>query len=118
MGFLRSRTDRTGRRGERLAARALKRRGYRVLARRWRTPAGEIDLLCLEGGTFVVVEVKTTATGPLPAPRIDAAKRARLAAARRYVARLPVVHGARVRIDVVLVRLAPRDLRVTRDLRE
>jgi len=52
-----------GRSGERLAAAYLTLRGYRVMARRLRTPAAEIDLLCRRGRTLVIVEVKTRRAG-------------------------------------------------------
>ena len=48
-----------GRRGERLAARHLKRAGLKILARGWRGRAGEIDLIAREGRYTVFVEVKT-----------------------------------------------------------
>lgn len=48
-----------GRRGERRAARFLKRRGYRVLARNYHCPFGEIDLAASHRETIVFVEVKT-----------------------------------------------------------
>jgi putative endonuclease len=48
-----------GGRGERVAARHLKRRGYRVLVRNYRCPVGELDLVCSHGGLIVFVEVKT-----------------------------------------------------------
>ena len=50
-----------GRRGERVALRLLRRRGYRVLARNQRLSFGEIDLVCLapDRREVVFVEVKT-----------------------------------------------------------
>ena len=48
-----------GKRGEDLACRALRRRGYAVLARRYRTRWGEIDIVARDGDTLVFVEVKT-----------------------------------------------------------
>jgi putative endonuclease len=48
-----------GRLGEALAARDLRRRGWRLLARRLRTPAGEVDLLARRDGRLALVEVKT-----------------------------------------------------------
>lgn len=52
-----------GNRGERAAARFLKQRGYRILARQARNNAGEIDLIALDGETIVFVEVKTRSAG-------------------------------------------------------
>ena len=43
---------------EEQAARAYERRGARILARRHRSEAGEIDLIVREGDTLVFVEVK------------------------------------------------------------
>ncbi|MCO6435903.1 MAG: YraN family protein [Phycisphaerae bacterium] len=53
---------RLGRRGERRARRYLAERGHRVLARNFHCPAGEIDLITLDGDNVVFVEVKTRAS--------------------------------------------------------
>ena len=45
--------------GESLACEELQRRGYAVLARRYRTRGGEIDIVAAQGPTVVFVEVKT-----------------------------------------------------------
>jgi putative endonuclease len=50
--------ERRGLRAEGLAALWLTLKGYRVLARRVRTPAGEVDLIVRRGGAVVAVEVK------------------------------------------------------------
>lgn len=49
--------------GEELAVRELTARGYAVLARRYRTRHGEIDIVCEHGSTIVFVEVRARATG-------------------------------------------------------
>ena len=48
-----------GRRGEALAAKYLKRRGYKIAARSDRLWPGELDLVAVQGRTVVFVEVKT-----------------------------------------------------------
>jgi putative endonuclease len=48
-----------GNRGERLAAKTLKAKGYRIVARNCRSRWGEIDLIAMDGDTLVFVEVKT-----------------------------------------------------------
>jgi len=96
-----------GRRGERAAARWLKRHGYRIHARNLRTPCGEIDILAEEAGNLVLVEVKTTARAggaPATAP-LGHAQRGRLQAATRWLRRQPGLRGRRVRIDLVMVTL-------------
>ena len=45
--------------GEQAAAAHLLRQGYALVARKWRCPAGEIDLLMRDGATLVFVEVRT-----------------------------------------------------------
>src|SRR5579863_5303502 len=47
-----------GKIGEDLACRELERRGYAILARRYRGRVGELDIIALEGQTVVFVEVK------------------------------------------------------------
>lgn len=69
--------------GEDLAAAHLARLGWRILARNWRCPAGELDIIAVEPGrspVLVICEVKTrrgTRFG-LPVEAITAAKVAKL----------------------------------------
>jgi putative endonuclease len=51
--------DDLGRRGEKAAAAYLASLGYRILDRNWRCASGEIDIVALDRGELVVVEVKT-----------------------------------------------------------
>jgi putative endonuclease len=71
-----------GRHGENLACRELRRRGYAILARRYRTRFGEIDIIGKDGPTLVFVEVKArrTARRGLAAESVTARKRRRIAA--------------------------------------
>lgn len=48
-----------GKIGEDLACRELERRGYAIVARRYRRRGGELDIIARDGGTIVFVEVKT-----------------------------------------------------------
>jgi len=48
-----------GKLGEDLAVRELERRGYAILARRYRRRRGELDIVARDGPTLVFVEVKT-----------------------------------------------------------
>jgi putative endonuclease len=48
-----------GRQAEAVVARGLERSGWRILARRWRVPEGEIDLVCMDpSGVLVAIEVR------------------------------------------------------------
>ena len=57
-----------GRLGEDVACRELVRRGYAVLARRFRTRFGEIDIIARDGGTLVFVEVKARSSSEYGSP--------------------------------------------------
>ena len=48
-----------GERGEQLAERTLRAKGFRIIGRRVRTVRGELDLVAKQGRTWVFVEVKT-----------------------------------------------------------
>jgi putative endonuclease len=50
-----------GKLGEDLACRELQRRGYAIVARRFRVRSGELDIVARDGGTLVFVEVKARA---------------------------------------------------------
>lgn len=67
-----------GRLGEEIAARFLEATGARVLARNWRCPAGEADIVAREEGDDVLVEVKTRLGDDAdPLEGIDGRKRLR-----------------------------------------
>lgn len=98
-----------GNAGEALAARELERRGYVILARRFRTRLGEIDIIARDNDTLVFVEVKTRRTDRRggPADAVDRHKQIRLARiALSYLQATDAVEQ-RCRFDVVSVRFAP-----------
>jgi putative endonuclease len=57
-----------GERGEKFAARYLRRHGYKILVRRFKSRAGEIDLVCRHKDWLVFVEVKTRKSDNYGAP--------------------------------------------------
>jgi len=69
-----------GERGERHAARFLRRKGYKIVATRRRLRYGEIDVVAVDRDTIVFVEVKTrrSETGPRPALAVDDLRRRRM----------------------------------------
>jgi putative endonuclease len=110
-----SRNLRIGRLGEQAARRYLEERGYRVLDHNWRSPEpterGELDLVLRDRRELVVCEVKTRTGAALahPAEAVTAEKAARL---RRLAVLWQRAHPAArrsVRIDVLAVRLSPRE---------
>ena len=69
-----------GSRSERAAARYLRRLGYRIVARNYACPLGELDLIALDGRCVVFVEVRSTGTDDVerPAASVDGEKQRRL----------------------------------------
>ena len=91
--------------GEDLACAELQRRGYAILARRYRTRHGEIDIVCEHQGTIVFVEVRARASaefGRAAESVTDAKKRKVSAMAVDYLARNEIVNRP-CRFDVVAV---------------
>jgi putative endonuclease len=92
-----------GRRAELVAAWFLRLKGYRVLARRYRTPVGEIDLVVRRGRLVAFVEVKARATVDEAAAAVSAGGRRRVArAAAVWLAAHPAAGGYDLRFDVVV----------------
>ena len=106
-----------GRQGERLAARFLKRRGLKLLARNYRCPSGEIDLIMLDRSTacgggaqsIVFVEVKTRSSDKHVSPRsaVNAEKQRRLRKAASYYRSQRDTSDYRYRFDVVSIVIDP-----------
>jgi putative endonuclease len=93
-----------GRRAEARAEAALVAEGWRVLARRLRTPAGELDLVAEREGLLAFIEVKARASLAEAAFALGPRQRARLlAAAECWMAENPRHGAAGVRFDVMLV---------------
>ncbi|MBN2317862.1 MAG: YraN family protein [Acidobacteria bacterium] len=98
-----------GRKGERIACRFLMRQGYDILARRYSSGAGEVDIIAFEGETLVFVEVKTRASGQFGEPWefVDRKKQYRI---RRTAERFIADHEMNrytYRFDIVSVVIRP-----------
>ena len=108
---------RAGLRSEWIATLALRLRGYRILARRWTSSAGEVDIVALRGNRLAFVEVKHrsdtsdeeahAAVGPAQRERVHRAAELWLAQHKRH-------RDCEIGFDLVLV--APRRLpRIIKD---
>ncbi len=95
-----------GKSGEDRAVEELERRGYAILARRYRTKHGEIDIVARDGDTTVFVEVKARATAEFgtAAEAVTRRKQLQLASmARDYLARSESHRHVPCRFDVVAI---------------
>jgi putative endonuclease len=94
--------DRTGHRAELAARWLLRLKGFKVLARRFKSPAGEIDLVGLRGDLLVFVEVKARAGHLLALQSLTARQRRRIARAAEHFLKLrPDLRACRCRFDLV-----------------
>jgi len=94
--------------GEDFAAACLESRGYRVVARNFRTRLGEVDLIARNEQYLLFVEVKARKAGAMVTGEeaVDFRKQARLrAAAETYLVGHP--NTLQPRFDVICVELGP-----------
>lgn len=94
-----------GKRGEDVAVRLLRRKGYKIVARGHRSGFGELDIVAVDGRTIVFVEVKTrrhTGAGT-PAEAVTREKQRRVAAAALSYLRLHGLTEYTARFDVVAI---------------
>lgn len=100
----RRRAVRFGHWGEACAAVWLRLKGYRVLARHVRAPAGEIDMVARRGNVVAFCEVKARRSDGGFATALTPRQMRRIArAAEAFLGRHPELAGCEVRFDVVLV---------------
>ena len=101
---------RLGASGERLAARFLRRNGYKILYRNFRgRSGGEIDLVCRDGDTLVFVEVKTRTGEDFGRPFDAVSREKQKRISRGGLAWLRLLDNPEIlfRFDVVEVIIAP-----------
>lgn len=105
--------EKRGRSSETLAALLLQLKGYRILGRRVRTHAGEIDLIARSPrGVLCFVEVKARAQARDAAESVAPRQQQRIArAANLFVAGKPALARAAMRFDIVTVAPLPRHIR-------
>lgn len=99
----RAAAERFGRRAEAVAAWRLRLTGWRIVARRWRCSAGEIDLIARRGRKLAFIEVKARRHSDHAADAVTANQRRRIArAAEAFLAARPDLADLDSRFDVAL----------------
>jgi putative endonuclease len=103
-------TEALGRKGEDLAHRYLRSRGYNIIARRFRLEdgSGEIDLIARQRNTLVFIEVKTRRTNSYGAPEraVDPEKERKIVRAARSYTLKSGADWAQVRFDIISIVIA------------
>lgn len=95
--------ERSGRRAETLAAWWLRLKGWRILARRARTPLGEVDLIARRGRTVAFIEVKARASEDQAGFALDEWRLRRVVAAAGALAHRYARPGDDIRIDAIFL---------------
>jgi putative endonuclease len=99
----RVRAYRRGVLAETIAALLLRLKGHRIIARRYKTPVGEIDLVALKGRRLAFIEVKRRKTKEDAAWTLPAKQRRRIVRAAQYwLVGHPDFAGHDIAFDVVL----------------
>lgn len=96
---------RLGKAGEDRAARFLAKQGFRIIERNHRAPYGEIDLIALDRGELVFVEVKTRTSDAFGSPElsVNPRKQQRMIKAALAYIKHKRLHQMPCRFDVVAI---------------
>jgi len=96
-----------GRQAEDRACRHLRLRGWRIVARNWTAPGGELDIVASRWQTLLVVEVRHRSDGA-PLDSIDREKWQRIRRTAATLVRTHELHRYRLRFDVIGIDAAGR----------
>jgi putative endonuclease len=100
----RRQAQRRGRAAEWLCLWHLRLRGWRIVARDWRCPSGEIDILARRGRILAVIEVKSRNDAGSAAEALLPRQKRRIArAAEAFLLSRPDLAGLDLRFDLMLV---------------
>jgi putative endonuclease len=96
-----------GRWGEDLALKKVKKLGYRCIARNYRCPLGEVDLIARDGDTLVFIEIKTRRGRSLEYAKeaVNQRKRRQLSKVALAYMKANGFEDASARFDVVVINL-------------
>ena len=94
-----------GKKGEAHAEVYLKNEGYKIKEKNFRCPLGEIDIIALDGGTLVFVEVKTRSSSSFgyPFEAVNKKKQRQILKTAKYYILKKRIKNTPLRIDVVSI---------------
>ena len=103
-----------GKKGEDAAASFLAKEGYKIIERNFRCPLGEIDIVALDKGVLVFVEVKTRSSNKfgLPEEAVNRRKQHQMAKAAQFYISRKKLFNSPARVDVVAVILSDEKIEV------
>lgn len=99
-----------GRKSESLAAKFLKKQGYKIIEQNYRTKLGEIDIIAKDKDTLVFVEVKARSSNHIAYPKwaITPAKQRKISMVALYYLKITKQNNVKARFDVVAISY-PKD---------
>ena len=99
-----------GKKGEDLAVRFLKKKGYHIIERNYVCKMGEMDIIAREKDILVFVEVKTrtsTMFGP-PQLAVNPKKQSQMSKVALHFLKEKKLEDVKARFDVVAILLGPK----------
>jgi putative endonuclease len=99
-----------GKKGEEIALRFLKKKGYRIIEKNYVCTMGEMDIIAKEKDTLAFIEVKTrtsTTFGP-PQLAVNSKKQMQLSKVALYFLKEKRIEDVKARFDVVAILLGPK----------
>ncbi|MCO5732700.1 YraN family protein [Rhizobium sp. SSA_523] len=104
-GLRRRKAERDGRHAELFAALFLRLKGYRIIALRYRTPVGEIDIIARKGSLVAFVEVKLRRSSGEAVDAVGLATQQRIrAAGNRWLMQQRDAHLLSLRFDIIAMQ--------------
>ncbi len=104
-----------GKKGEKQAEKYLKKNGYKILERNYRTPFGEIDIIASDHKVLTFIEVKTRSNTAFGSPKDAVDKRKQkhiIKSSLAYLQKLPDSADPEIRFDVVSILITDTDLKI------
>ncbi len=107
----------SGARYEELCAEYLRKQGYVIMERNFRTRLGEIDIIAMDGEDIVFIEVKGGKDTPPPFTRVTPAKLKKiLLTVQYYLHHVPEKTYRHVRVDVLSITLPHMQIQHFKDI--
>ena len=103
-----------GKKGEDIAAACLRKEGYRIVERNYRCLYGEIDIIAMDAGDVVFVEVKSRKSDNFGSPEeaVNIIKQRKISKVALNYLQERGLADHNVRFDIVAIRFMPQDNRV------
>ncbi|MBW2545292.1 MAG: YraN family protein [Deltaproteobacteria bacterium] len=113
-GLSRSNNIEKGRKGEDMAAACLRKEGYRIVERNYRCLYGEVDIIAMDAGDIVFIEVKSRKSDNFGSPEeaVGITKQKKISRVALNYLREKGLADHNARFDIVAIRFMPQGNRI------